>query len=225
MLAQTGTISTGPGTQPRVIAISPDGSTLYIVNQSGNNWASSISATNTVTRPSLSAANPPSCDQSRRDAALCHQCSSAQLRVRHQHRHQHRDVDGGVGGTALSVAVSPNGQFFYVAAQNQNQVRIFNADDQCAGRHGLSASSPTGLVISPDGSTLYVSNNGSDNLQAFSINASTGLLTSLGFFSTGLPPGNARHVRRRQHAGGAARRHLRCEPPAAPSTAPAPARP
>ena len=86
-----------------------------------------------------------------------------------------------------AIAVSRNGQFFYVTGTTLNQIQIYNATTNAlVGTPVSSASGPNGLVISPDGSTLYVTNGGSSNGQAFSIDASTGLLTSLGFFSTGI---------------------------------------
>ncbi len=187
-LTQTGTISIGAGTRPRVIAVSPDGTTLYTVNQGSNNVSVVNLATNTVTTTIAAGTQPVSIAINPAGTRLyVGNASSSNLTVINTATNAVVTTVS-IGVTPIGIAVSPNGQYFYVAAQGNNTVRIFDAATNAQVGTASSASSPTGLVISPDGSTLYVTNSGSNNGQAFTINPSTGLLTSLGFFTTGSNP-------------------------------------
>ena len=189
MLTQTGTINIGAATRPRVLAVSPDGTTLYTVNQTGNNVSVVNLATNTVTTSISVGAQPVSIAINPAGTRLyVGNASSANLTVINTATNTVVTTVSLGAASPRSIAVSPNGQYFYVAAQNVNEVRIFDAATNTQVGTAGSASSPTGLVVSPDGSTLYVTNNGSNNGQAFTINPSTGLLTSLGFFTTGASP-------------------------------------
>ena len=188
MLTQTGTINIGAGTRPRVLAVSPDGTTLYTADQGSNNVSVVNLATNTVattiavgTQPVSIAINPAG------TRLYIGNASSANVTVINTATNAVVTTLS-IGTTPINIAVSPNGQYFYVAAQGNNTVRIFDAATNAQIGTAGSASSPTGLVISPDGSTLYVTNNGSNNGQAFTIDPSTGLLTSLGFFAAGSSP-------------------------------------
>ena len=188
MLTQTGTINVGAGTQPRVLAVSPDGSTLYSANQTGNTVSVVNLGTNTVTatipvgtQPLSIAINPAG------TRLYVGNFTSSTVSVINTATNTVAATIN-VGGGTGSLAVSPNGQYLYVAARSQNQVNIYDAASNTLVGTAASTTGPNGIVISPDGSTLYVTNSSSGNGQAFSIDASTGLLTSIGFFTTGGVP-------------------------------------
>jgi len=91
------------------------------------------------------------------------------------------------GSDPLSIAISENGKFLYVANSGSNDVTAFSIG--ATGLVSLIAPSgansnpirtggtvPKGMVISPNGSFLYVANSGSHNVTVFQIGAN-GLLT------------------------------------------------
>lgn len=91
------------------------------------------------------------------------------------------------GSDPAAIAITQNGQFLYVANSGSNDMTAFSI-----GASGLlsliapsgtsanpiktSGTVPKGMVISPNGSFLYVANSGSHNVTVFQIGAS-GLLT------------------------------------------------
>jgi outer membrane autotransporter protein len=187
MLTQASTIIAG--TQPRGIGLSPDGSTLYVANQTSNTLSVINTATNTVTA-TVGLANQPVSLAVNPAGTLVYVGSTGGTTISVVNTSTNTVAATiTAGGTPINLALNSSGRYLYVAVQNLNQVRVYDtsAGNALVGTFA-SASSPTGLAISPDGSMLYVTNNGSANAQAFSINASTGLLTSAGFFSTSAFP-------------------------------------
>lgn len=89
----------------------------------------------------------------------------------------------GIGSNPYGVTVSPNGNYVYVANNNDNDVAIFRSN---AGALTLSTTVPSGginpqaLVFNPAGTFLYVLNAGSNTVTTFAANASTGALTQIG---------------------------------------------
>ncbi|MFM9960443.1 MAG: beta-propeller fold lactonase family protein, partial [Planctomycetaceae bacterium] len=110
--------------------------------------------------------------------------------------------DDGVGGVttldgANAVAISPTGSHVYVTAQNDSAVTTFSRNsttgvltlveakiDNTGGVDGLSGAA--GVVVSPDGSHVYVTGSLDDSLAVFGRNSSTGALTFVEFKDDGL---------------------------------------
>ena len=184
LLTQTSTITIGAGTQPRGLAVSPDGATLYVANQTSNSVSVVNTATNAITttipvgsQPVSIAINPAG------TLVYVGNATSSNVSVINTATNTVATTIN-VGSQPIGIVVSPNGRYLYLTATSLNQVRVYDTSSNTLIGTFASASGPSGLAISPDGSTLYVMNGGSANGQAFSINASSGLLTSLGFFST-----------------------------------------
>ncbi|HEX6115711.1 MAG TPA: beta-propeller fold lactonase family protein [Solirubrobacterales bacterium] len=88
-----------------------------------------------------------------------------------------------------SIAVAPNGQLLYAttAAGVVSFTIGANGGLSAAGGPFPAGTGPRGIAIAPNGNSLYVSNNGSNNVTAFSVGAD-GALTSLGNSPTGITP-------------------------------------
>ena len=183
MLTQTSTIAVG--TQPRALGISPDGTTLYVGNQSGNTLSVVNTATNTTTA-TVSLATQPISLAVNSAGTFVYVGSAGGSSISVVDTSTNAVVTTiAAGGTPGGLVLDSSGRYLYVAVTNVNEVRVYDtASGNALVGTFSSASSPSGLAISPDGSTLYVVNGGSANGQAFSIDGSTGLLTSVGFFST-----------------------------------------
>ncbi len=98
----------------------------------------------------------------------------------------------GIGSDPYGVTVSPNGNFVYVANNNDNDIAIFQST---AGTLTLTATVPSGgngpqgIVFNPSGTFLYVLNSGSNTVTTFAANPSTGALTPVGSpVATGVTP-------------------------------------
>ena len=91
------------------------------------------------------------------------------------------------------VAVSPNGNFVYVANNNDNTVSVYSSSGGTLRQVGLPVASggnnPQGLVFNPAGTYLYVLNSGSDSITTFAADPGTGTLTPVGSpVATGVTP-------------------------------------
>ncbi|MBY0248668.1 MAG: lactonase family protein [Nitrospiraceae bacterium] len=104
----------------------------------------------------------------------------------------------GAGTSPSGVIVSPNGAFLYVSNQGSNNVSAFTINGTTgaltpvagppASPYATTGTSPSAVTVSPNGQFLYVSNQGSDNVSAFTIGGG-GALTLIP--STGLNPNPA----------------------------------
>ncbi|HKC44301.1 MAG TPA: beta-propeller fold lactonase family protein [Burkholderiales bacterium] len=106
------------------------------------------------------------------------------------------DADSGTAGIQSfaagtfpsGVAVHPSGKFAYVANFSSNDVSAY-AIDPTTGvltpvpnspfSTGPSGVHPFGVTVHPSGKFLYVTNNGSGNVSAYTIDATTGALTAI----------------------------------------------
>jgi YVTN family beta-propeller protein len=93
----------------------------------------------------------------------------------------------------ISISLDPSGRFAYVA--NASDTLSAYSVDSSTGALSLLAGSPyttgdnpSSVTVDPTGQFLYNANLNSDNVSAFSINAVTGALSSIGTFTTGDAP-------------------------------------
>jgi DNA-binding beta-propeller fold protein YncE len=162
--------------EPKSIAISPDGSTVYVASFASNALLvlgraanGELTAKGCVGNSESSRKGPPAC----------------------------------IGAEGLAgpegVVVSPDGKDVYTTGYESNSVNLFeragNGDvkpfgcigndvsgslgpPSCEGAEGLAG--PSGLAVSPDGATLYVTGYRSHDLDVFGRNPATGGLTGKG---------------------------------------------
>ncbi len=107
-----------------------------------------------------------------------------------------------VDGFAVSVTVHPSGKFAYLATASgtpgsAGNVSMFtiNATTGALTSIGTVAAgtinaepAPISIVVDPTGTFAYVVNSGSNDVSMYSINATTGILTSIGSIAAGTIP-------------------------------------
>ena len=106
-------------------------------------------------------------------------------------------------GFPTSVVVNPSGQFVYVAAETDSgtpgpgsvsmyAINATTGDLTSLGTIAtgtmIAESSSNSIVVDPTGAFAYVTNSGSNNVSMYSINATTGVLTSSGLIDAGTTP-------------------------------------
>ena len=106
-------------------------------------------------------------------------------------------------GFPTSVAVDPSGQFVYVAAETDSgtpgpgsvsmyAINATTGDLTSLGTIAtgtmIAESSSNSIVVDAAGAFAYVTNSGSNNVSMYSINATTGVLTSGGLIDAGTTP-------------------------------------
>ncbi len=101
-----------------------------------------------------------------------------------------------------SIVVAPNGQFAYVANSGSNTVSAYTVDPNTGALTALGGgtgnpfptqTTPLSVTVTPNGQFLYVTNSNSNTVSAYSVNGTTGALTSLAGatgnpFPSGLSP-------------------------------------
>ena len=107
-----------------------------------------------------------------------------------------------VDGFAVSVAVHPSGKFAYAANLNNTpglagnvSMYTINATTGALTSFGTIAAgtifgepNPNSMVVDPTGAFAYVANSGSNDVSMYSINSTTGVLTSVGSIDAGTTP-------------------------------------
>ncbi len=156
------------GVQPTQMVITPDGKTMFIVNSGANGTAGSVTAYTFNGDGSLAAAG------------------------------------SGVaaGETPISLALDPTGKFLFVANQGtaadvmSGTISVFTVSGTSLTSVGtfptetagdVSGTGPSALAVSPTGSYLYVANQFSNTVEAFSFDAS-GNLSLINKYSAGANP-------------------------------------
>ena len=144
------------GTNPSAVTVSPNGSFLYVSNQGSNNVSAyTIGGAGAITAITGS--------------------------------------PFASGAAPSGVAVSPNGSFLYVSNQGSNNVSAYTITPGTgvlvpiasnAGNPFAAGTSPSAVTVSPLGNFLYVSNQGSNNVSAYTITAGTGVLVPV---ASGIP--------------------------------------
>jgi poly(3-hydroxybutyrate) depolymerase/6-phosphogluconolactonase (cycloisomerase 2 family) len=115
----------------------------------------------------------------------------------------HRNGGNGVDslGSAIALAVSPDGAHVYVASYGSSAITVFARAPLTgrltfvqAQRNGLPGADSRlrGLAVSPDGAHVYVGGLGQENdVAVFARDAVSGMLTPIEVVSTGMPPTGA----------------------------------
>jgi len=98
------------------------------------------------------------------------------------------------GTNPLSVTVGPSGKFAYVVNVTSNDVSAYTINTNtgvltqilcgggagCNGNNFLAGSGPYSVTVDPSGKFAYVANWSTNNISAYTINATTGALTGVG---------------------------------------------
>ncbi len=76
-----------------------------------------------------------------------------------------------LGSTSVpyAVAASLDGKYVYVANQATGDISVINTSTNTATDRIIVGKSPSGIVVTPNGNKLYVTNNGNDNVSVYDI--------------------------------------------------------
>jgi 6-phosphogluconolactonase len=89
-----------------------------------------------------------------------------------------------VGSGPVSVAITPSGQFAYVANFGSSNVSPFAIDARNGALRPVDIATSTGtnplsVTVDPSGQFVYVANFGSNDVSAFALDGNLGTLTAL----------------------------------------------
>ncbi len=182
----------GVGGYPVGIAVSPNGSMVYVANSS--NTISVIDVATNQVKTSIPVGNSPYGIAISPDGNTVYVAMSGANDVTLINTTTNM-VTGTipVGSNPAGVAVSPNGSYVYVSNQTSNTVSVINTSANNVVFTIPVGSNPLGLSFSPDGSIVYVANEDANTVSI--INTATNAVTatvdvgafpiSLGNFVTG----------------------------------------
>jgi YVTN family beta-propeller protein len=148
------------GTDPVAVAISPNGSVAYVVNQSGSDSVSEIStATDSTIGSPIPVGSTPDNIALSPDGATAYVTDYGSDSVT-----AFSTTDPTAAATVIpvghqpdDVAITPNGATGYVTSIGSDTVTAFSTADPTASISSIDVGTPTAAVaISPDGSTAYV---------------------------------------------------------------------
>ncbi len=195
--------STGAGSFPYAVAITPNGLFAFVTNLVGNNVSSySIdSATGAVAMVGISvnSVNPYgiAMDPLGRFTWVANYSASTVSAY---------SIDGATGQLAAvgspvatgtlpyAVAVHPSGNFVYAANELGNSVSAFSVNTSTgaltllAGTIVNSVYRPHAITVDPSGRFVYVAESGGSSVASFRVNASTGVLSAPTYANTGTSP-------------------------------------
>jgi 6-phosphogluconolactonase (cycloisomerase 2 family) len=160
----TGTVSqvgsaVATGATPLAMAITPDAKSLFVANAAPDNSVSAYTVNSDGSLTAQGTATP-------------------------------------VGQLPVALAVDPSSKFLFVANENSSTISVFSISGTSLTKVGAFSSSlpgdvtgngPAALVTSPSGNYLYVANQFTNTLGAFSYDA-TGALTLIAGYATGNNP-------------------------------------
>lgn len=164
----TRSFSTGSGYAGHA-SLSPDGRNLYVAYQAGIVQAINI-GNNSQSETTIAAVGHYTANASAfsPDSTRAYVAADGSLLVIDTvSRSILRDV--AIGENLRAVAVSPDGNYVYVADSNTGEVHVYNARTGMVSASILVGSQPNSLVVSPDGSRVYVANTSSDTVSVISI--------------------------------------------------------
>jgi gliding motility-associated-like protein len=167
---QTNTIagSIQVGTQPKGIALSPDGSRAYVVNEYSDNVSVINTSTNTVIAAITVDTNPEGVAVSP-DGSRIYVTSSVFNNVAVINTATNTVLTKiPVGGLPYGIAVSSDGSKVYVANGYASNISVINtATNTVQSTIGV-GSGPWGIAVSPDGRFIYVTNSNTNTVSVVS---------------------------------------------------------
>jgi len=188
------TIAAGSGAWP--VAVSPDGTSVYVANYGSHNVSIYTRAESgaLTSAGTIAAGTGPVSVTISPDGASVYVANRNSDNVSIYSRAESGALTAAgtiaAGTTPYSVAVSPDGTSVYVANYGSDTVSIYTrAEGGALTSAGTIAagSQPFSLAVSPDGASVYVANNDSNNVSIYS-RAESGALTAAGTIAAGNSP-------------------------------------
>lgn len=189
------------GSEPVNIAITPDGQYAYVVNRSSGNVNVIDTATNTTVGSPIAVGSAPVGVAITPDGQYAYVTNLGSgtvsvIATATNPMHPNSVVATvTVGGNPGLVAITPNGQYAYVPNESLDSVSVIDTAPVTAAAATITATAatitataatvsvgtfPVGVAITPDGTTAYVANAGSNTVSVIktSIDTSTDTLTA-----------------------------------------------
>ncbi|QJR15134.1 IPTL-CTERM sorting domain-containing protein [Usitatibacter palustris] len=195
-LTPVATIAMGAGTMPRFLKFTPDGSRLIVANQGNGGSNGSVAVIDTATNAIIATINTGG---QLTDMAVTPDgtrayvpSTTAQIFVIDLATNTLL-TSFAISGNNFSPVFSADGTRMYTAVNNQNAIDVFDTTTNTVIQNNvpIAGNAPTGMALSPDGRSLYVTEGSPSNLvQLFSVDPVTGLLTAVAgaTYATGLSP-------------------------------------
>lgn len=164
------------GDSPKGIAISPDGSTAYVVNSTdGVVWMidvanAALSGTFTVSSTLQDATGITVSPDGNLLYITYNQSGIMAVVDAHAHTLIKQVV---VGSGPAGVAISDDGKYVYVANQNSNSVSIINTTTNYSVTSVTVGSKPFGIVATHNGSRVYVTNQGDNTVSCITTSSNS----------------------------------------------------
>ncbi len=164
------------GTNPFGVAISPDGTRVYVTNYGSNTVSVINTATNTVISTIAVGSFPMGVAVSPdgTTAYVANQVSNNVSVISTSTNTVTATIP--VSLQPQGICISPDGSKVYVANVNSNNVSVISTATNTVSNVVIVGSQPISLAITADGSRLYVTNFGTNNVSV--INTSTNTVTS-----------------------------------------------
>ncbi len=165
------------GEQPRGVAVSPDGTRAYVVNEVDGTVSVIDTATNTVTT-AITVGDFPKSVAFHPDGTRAYVTNAADGTVSVINTATNTvTATINVGVSPFGVAVSPNGTRAYVANLGNDTVSVINtATNTVIGTIAV-GDQPQGIAVSPDSTRAYVSNNADDSVSVINTATNTVITT------------------------------------------------
>jgi YVTN family beta-propeller protein len=153
------------GTGPAGVAVTADGTEIYIANYVANTVSAIATATNTVT--TISGFDSPYGLAVIPDGSTVYVANYIGGTVSVIASASNAVISSvPVGSNPWGVAATPDGSTVYVANSGSNTLSVIATASNVVTDTITGLSGPIGVAVSPDGSTVYVANSGSNTLSA-----------------------------------------------------------
>jgi YVTN family beta-propeller protein len=159
------------GTTPEGIAITPNGATVYTVNECGGCSDFSASAIDTATDKvvaTIPVGTAPDAIAIAPNGATAYVANAGSRTVSAIDTHTNKVVATIPVGNATAIAITPDGRTAYVTDFVGDALDTINLATDVPGTPIPVGAHPSSVAISPDGATAYVTNQGSDDVWAIS---------------------------------------------------------
>jgi YVTN family beta-propeller protein len=167
------TISSDVASGPYGVAVSPDGSTVYVADSPSTSVSVISTGLNQVVATITGVPNPTGIVVSPDNSTVyVTDLATPDVTVINTSKEQVvATIHIGSDAHPCGITVSPDNSTVYVADNSINKVTVIDTSTETITGTISVGSGPQGIVVSPDGSTIYVVNGGSNNVSV--INTAT----------------------------------------------------